>query len=112
MNQEHPIVKIAKLFARPVPVSPGPAILPTEAEIRAADLEQEEQEDAARLQETPESSSPETEALRREARIRQAAYANYEKRGAAPGGAHDDWVAAERSVDEGSADESKGRKNP
>ena len=60
--------------------------LPTEAEIRAADLEQ----DDAALRET---------LAQREARIREAAYAKAQQRGFVPGHEEEDWLEAERTVD-------------
>ena len=64
-----------------------PRVLPTQAEVRAADLEQEDR------------SSESNDARSREQKIRDAAYANYLRRGAAPGHELDDWLEAERSVD-------------
>ena len=72
-------------------IVPPPIAVPTEAEERAADLEQE---DAAARQV-------------REERIRQAAYARYEHRGSEPGHAEEDWLDAERRVDQGSVEDSQ-----
>ncbi|MDB5828387.1 MAG: hypothetical protein JWQ73_2607 [Variovorax sp.] len=44
-------------------------------------------------------SDVETDPQGREQRIREAAYAAYERRGPGPGNEIDDWLEAERSVD-------------
>ena len=62
---------------------PPTIAVPTEAEVRAADLEQ----DDAKLRED------------REARIRDAAYAKSERRGFEPGHEDEDWLEAERDLD-------------
>ena len=95
---------------------PGPATLPTEAEVRAADLEREDtatrdgdvQPDPARDQAEADAgavgqSDAATES--REERIRRAAYALYQKRGSSPGSDLDDWLEAERTVGREDADE-------
>ena len=61
---------------------------PTDAEARAALLEQDDA--AVRDEQTS----------RRHALIREAAYAKYEQRGAAPGHEQQDWLEAEREVDQ------------
>ena len=64
----------------------SPDALPTEAEVMAGDLE---------------SAAAPAEGIDddRERRIREAAYAAYERRGGAPGNEIDDWLEGERSVD-------------
>ena len=69
-----------------------PIARPTEAEVRAADLEQDD-------------ITAHEQAQRREARIRQAAYKKYERRGSVPGHAEEDWIEAERDIDQETADE-------
>jgi len=69
-------------------IVPPPIAVPTEAEARAAELEQDE---AASRQ-------------NREARIREAAYARYQQRGSEPGHEEEDWLAAERQVDQEAGD--------
>jgi hypothetical protein len=68
-------------------------VLPLEAEVRAADLGSADAGPEAGSEETTEPDAS------REARIREAAYAAYERRGKAPGGEEEDWLEAERSVD-------------
>jgi hypothetical protein len=71
-------------FAKPdEPLPP-----PLEAEVRAADLVGEEPSDA--------QASPESQ---REDRIREAAYAAYERRGREPGHEQEDWLDAERTLE-------------
>jgi hypothetical protein len=65
----------------------GPLSLPIEAEVRTADLVEEEP--------TEQVSSQ----SRREDRIRKAAYEAYERRGKEPGREQEDWFDAERSVE-------------
>ena len=72
-------------------IVPPPIAVPTEAEERAADLEQN---DAASRE-------------AREERIRQAAYARYVQRGSEPGDAEEDWLDAERRVDQETVEESQ-----
>jgi len=72
-------------------IVPPPVADPTEAEERAADLEQN---DAASRE-------------AREERIRQAAYARYVQRGSEPGDAEEDWLDAERRVDQETVEESQ-----
>ena len=64
-------------------------VLPLEAEVRAADLGSV----GAGNDETTEPDAS------REARIREAAYAAYERRGKTPGREQEDWLEAERSID-------------
>ena len=79
--------------------------MPTEAEVRAADLERE---DADPLRHIPaESSTDSGPSDLREEMIRREAYAAYERRGCEPGHEDEDWLEAERKVvgarsDEGS----------
>ena len=68
-------------------------VLPLEAEVRAADLGSVGAGADAGNDETTEPDAS------REARIREAAYAAYERRGKAPGGEEEDWLEAERSID-------------
>ena len=70
-------------------IAPPPIVVPTQAEARAAALEQDE---AASRQ-------------NRDARIREAAYARYQQRGSEPGHEEEDWLAAERQVDQEASDE-------
>jgi len=63
--------------------------IPTEAEVRAADLEQED------------AAVREAQAAQREARIREAAYDEAQRRGFLPGHEQQDWLEAERKVDRG-----------
>jgi hypothetical protein len=62
----------------------SPGDLPSEAAVRAVDLELG---DAASLEEA------------RQSRIREAAYAAYERRGGEPGHESEDWLEAEQTVD-------------
>ena len=81
--------------ASPSKISPisSAVALPTEAETRAADLEQED-------------STARKEQLRdREARIRDAAYARSERRAFEPGHEDEDWFEAERNLDRGTPDD-------
>ena len=57
-------------------IAPPPIVVPTQAEARAAELEQDE-----------------------------AAYARYQQRGSEPGHEEEDWLAAERQVDQEAGDE-------
>lgn len=66
------------------PVSPR--ALPTEAELRATDLEAE----------APGQDASEDD---RESRVRNAAYAAYLRRGSEPGHETEDWLDAEREID-------------
>jgi Protein of unknown function (DUF2934) len=78
-----------------------PAIaVPTEAETRAADLEQDDS--AARNEQTPD----------RAAQIRQAAYARSERRGFEPGHEEEDWLEAERDLGSEQSDEPGRGKRP
>ena len=77
--------------------APTPLVQPTEAEVRAADLESQEAEVSREAQ-----GAARAEAAREEA-IRQAAYAVYLRKGARPGGDLDDWLEAERAVDSASS---------
>ncbi|MGJ7506527.1 DUF2934 domain-containing protein [Variovorax sp. GT1P44] len=66
---------------------PPTIAVPTEAEVRAADLEQ----DDAKVRQV--------QAEDRETRIREAAYSRAEQRGFAPGHEDEDWLEAERAID-------------
>ncbi|MEJ8859764.1 DUF2934 domain-containing protein [Variovorax robiniae] len=82
--------------------SPGTATaadgaLPTEAEVRAVDLEREDGETARPI--SPDSTSEASADELREDMIRREAYAIYERRGGEPGDEKEDWLAAEREVD-------------
>ena len=74
------------------PISPAVA-LPTEAETRAADLEQED------------STARDKQLRDREAQIRDAAYARSERRGFESGHEDEDWFEAERNLDRGTSDD-------
>jgi hypothetical protein len=66
---------------------------PTDAEVRTPDLE-----------------SHASAASEREKRIRDAAYAAYERRGRAPGREEEDWLEAEKELDaEGRQDPTSGK---
>ncbi|MDM0110409.1 DUF2934 domain-containing protein [Variovorax sp. J22R24] len=67
--------------------APLPIAVPTEAEARAADLEQEE------------NAGGGLRGLSREERIREAAYTRAERRGFEPGHEEDDWLEAECDID-------------
>lgn len=62
--------------------------IPTEAEVRAADLAG-----------APASDTQAPAQSDREKRIREAAYAAYERRGKEAGGEQEDWLEAERALD-------------
>ncbi|RZL93773.1 MAG: DUF2934 domain-containing protein [Variovorax sp.] len=68
----------------------GAPVAPLEAQVRTLDLET-----AADI--TVKDADPDL----REARIRQAAYAAYLRRGGQPGDPIEDWLEAERSLDAG-----------
>ncbi|WP_197893887.1 DUF2934 domain-containing protein [Variovorax sp. PBS-H4] len=68
---------------------------PLEAEVRAADLGSADA-GASASADSDEATRPDTS---REARIREAAYAAYERRGRTPGSEEQDWFEAERSID-------------
>ena len=68
--------------------------LPTEAELRAADLEL----DAATRDELQDELQDELGQDDRQSRIRAAAYAAFLRRGDGPGDADQDWFEAEREV--------------
>jgi Protein of unknown function (DUF2934) len=92
------------MSARKPGVTPRPDValpiaVPTEAEVRAADLEQDES--AVRLEQVQD----------REERIRAAAYAKYEKRGFTPGHDEEDWLEAERDIDQKKVEESETEDN-
>ena len=70
---------------------PPSDVPPLEAEVRAADLGS----DSAGAG-SDEATEPDPS---REARIREAAYAAYERRGKVPGREEEDWLEAERSID-------------
>jgi hypothetical protein len=74
---------------------PSSDVPPLEAEVRADDLGSADAgpDAGAGSAETPEPDPS------REARIREAAYAAYERRGKAPGREEEDWLEAERSID-------------
>lgn len=79
----------AKSPRKAAAAKPLPVALPTEAEVRAIDLELDES--------AADVASPETED--RETRVRRAAYAAYQRRGEQDGDEVSDWLAAEREVD-------------
>ena len=82
--------------AKPLPVS-----LPTEAEVRAVNLELDESA-ASDAAPTPEASVADAESddrEDRETRVRRAAYAAFQRRGSQDGDEVSDWLAAEREVD-------------
>jgi hypothetical protein len=74
----------------PPQFSPGSAVspeaLPTEAQVMAEGIES----DAVHSEEGDDG---------RQMRIREAAYAAYERRGGQPGNEVDDWLEGERAVD-------------
>ena len=68
---------------------------PTEAQSRASDLQSEEPEAMQR------DADEADRAMRREEQIRQAAYEAYLRRGGSgEGGELDDWLEAERGIDD------------
>ena len=69
------------------PWAPSHAPLPTEAELRTADL-------------ASEGPGADEIQARRQARIREAAYAAYQRRGGQAGHDVEDWLEAERAVDD------------
>ena len=73
--------------------APLPAVSPTEAEVRATDLDEQETPPPDDREGTPREDD-------RQDRIRRAAYANYQRRGASAGSEVEDWLDAERSVDD------------
>lgn len=73
--------------SNPEPEIQSSAPLPLEAEVRAIDLEAD----------TGATPSPGQD---RETRIREAAYARSEQRGFIPGHEEEDWLEAERMIDE------------
>ena len=73
--------------AAETPWAPAHAPLPTEAERRTADL-------------ASEGPMADEAQARRQARIREAAYATYERRGGQAGHEVEDWLEAERAIDE------------
>ena len=81
-------VKAEQDFIEQLPSSDVP---PLEAEVRAADLGSADPGVGSE-----EATEPDTS---REARIREAAYATYERRGKVPGREEEDWFEAERSID-------------
>lgn len=70
---------------------PSSDVPPLEAEVRAVDL------GSTGAGAGSEESAPPDPV--RQARIREAAYAAYERRGKAPGHEEEDWLEAERSID-------------
>ena len=76
-----------------LPTDPPSTIAPTEAEVRAFDLENQ---DALTEADQPEGTPDE----RRKEAIRRAAYERYVRRGATPGSDVEDWLEAEREVNE------------
>lgn len=70
---------------------PSSDVPPPEAEVRAADIGADNAGAGSEEATKPDAS--------REARIREAAYAAYERRGKAPGREEQDWLEAERSID-------------
>ena len=81
-------MKAQKREEYPPMASPASTPSPTEAEVRTSDLEQSD-----------DASSAESEQERIE-RIRQAAYERYQRRGSTPGHEEEDWLAAERDIDD------------
>jgi len=80
-----------------VPDSAASAAMPTEAEVRAVDLERE---DVVLLREVaPDTTRDSNAGDLREEMIRREAYATYERRGCVPGHEDEDWLEAERRVD-------------
>lgn len=75
----------------PAGEAPMSSTLPLEAEVRTTDLRPDDTIAEASGRQGPDSA--------REARIRQAAYAAYERRGRQPGHEEEDWLEAERQVD-------------
>jgi hypothetical protein len=70
--------------------------MPTEAEVRADDLAlPDAAPDGHALATQPDNEEFES----RETKIRNAAYARYERRGSQAGDAVEDWLEAERTVD-------------
>lgn len=84
----------AKPAAAPVTVPPAP----TEASATSAPAKRPMKPKATRPAATTASRAQVTEDTRR-AMIAEAAYLRAERRGFAPGGEHEDWMAAEREVD-------------
>ena len=70
---------------------PSSDVPPLEAEVRAADLGSADAGAGDEAATGPDAS--------RETRIRERAYAAYERRGKTPGGEEEDWLEAERSID-------------
>ena len=75
----------------PAGAAPMSATLPLEAEVRTTDLRPDDAIAGAGGPQGPDSA--------REARIRQAAYAAYVRRGRQPGHEEEDWLEAERQID-------------
>jgi hypothetical protein len=79
---------------------PGPKMatkvsLPTEAEVRATDLERDDSDPKAGVADSTSNASAED---LREDMIRREAYAIFERRGGEPGHEDEDWLEAERSI--------------
>lgn len=85
-------MSLKKAGSTPGATVPPPLSQPTEAQIRAEDLEQNDTR-IGQQQEAPEGQDPE-----RESRIREAAYARSERRGFTPGHEEEDWLEAERDL--------------
>ena len=74
----------------------SPAAIPTEAQVRAIDLElQDAAPNNLGAANEPEGDDVES----RETKIRNAAYERYERPGSQDGDAVEDWLEAERTID-------------
>ncbi|HJS02330.1 MAG TPA: DUF2934 domain-containing protein [Variovorax sp.] len=83
----------------PIEQPPSSEVPPLEAEVRAADIATDDAGVGSEEAAQPDAS--------REARIREAAYAAYLRRGGQAGHEEEDWLEAERSID--AEEDSSGR---